>query len=655
MTLDFEIRATRRPLPRQLELSSDWSAETPSSKASSSSSGDSFPPAYSVRIPMNRYDAHVPSARSSNQESWSASPSYASANSQLKSFELAARDPTPMSTRRSVHSVTGSDWVQQDESLASGSARRMMPSVASSSQYPDSKQSWRNQGKDESSASYESKDNQREETHYHPFQPRESIASDATPLRHWRDSTASESYGNQLNRSRNRDNFRASGAAQDEPRLQEKRRDDAIYSTFHTTAPTRPEPSRDRKVPVSHDVQFSSPSPTFSKRSPSASSSSKITGADSRSSTRSLAEKSEKLHWNSNDKRDRRGPISPPPSPQPSESTSEGHEDDTRHRFASRTLSSFHAKSPGFRSRSKTASSSSDSSDGSKSHDLVRSMSERREELYAFKTSMRAAFERVDEMVDAHREFFKSDPRSGSPIYDEQRADKAVRLAEDVSADLARLRDRFRQLAEVFRKGEDKDACSTPSSRHRNASDAKRERVTVRVDKRGARDEDQQHASRSLSGSRGDSSCESAQPDRRAAGGRLLHDEGADESTNSYFASLGHADSSDGDEEEHKQDSLRRGASAALADLTRSTLDSDDDVDSDSERSRSGAIFPPSRRDSIDLHRASLASELSPPPPPPRLQGDGSRSSRFGGAGESVFRGARMVCAAASLLALAPD
>ncbi|KUF99325.1 40S ribosomal protein S19-1 [Phytophthora nicotianae] len=44
-------------------------------------------------------------------------------------------------------------------------------------------------------------------------------------------------------------------------------------------------------------------------------------------------------------------------------------------------------------------------------------MSDLRENLYAFRKQMREIFIRVEDMVDVHRSFFKSDPSTGKPVF----------------------------------------------------------------------------------------------------------------------------------------------------------------------------------------------------------------------------------------------
>jgi hypothetical protein len=78
--------------------------------------------------------------------------------------------------------------------------------------------------------------------------------------------------------------------------------------------------------------------------------------------------------------------------------------------------------------------------------------SDQRAELYAFRKDMREAFSRVDEMVDGHRDLFRSDPTSGVPVFNATAHDEAEQLAAQVFEQLAGLRERFRLLAVDFQE-----------------------------------------------------------------------------------------------------------------------------------------------------------------------------------------------------------
>lgn len=77
----------------------------------------------------------------------------------------------------------------------------------------------------------------------------------------------------------------------------------------------------------------------------------------------------------------------------------------------------------------------------------LQSMADRREALYEFRKRMRKAFDRVENMVDAHRDLFaKRDSTANEPIYDDVMAQQAESLAGEVFADLKSLRDQFQGL-----------------------------------------------------------------------------------------------------------------------------------------------------------------------------------------------------------------
>ncbi|RLN20137.1 hypothetical protein BBJ28_00020301 [Nothophytophthora sp. Chile5] len=78
------------------------------------------------------------------------------------------------------------------------------------------------------------------------------------------------------------------------------------------------------------------------------------------------------------------------------------------------------------------------------------SSSERREELYAFRKQMREVFIRVEDMVDLHRAFFRSDPSTGAPVVNVKLEKEATQLAEETFDQLAALRSRFSRLARDF-------------------------------------------------------------------------------------------------------------------------------------------------------------------------------------------------------------
>lgn len=82
---------------------------------------------------------------------------------------------------------------------------------------------------------------------------------------------------------------------------------------------------------------------------------------------------------------------------------------------------------------------------------------------------MREVFSRVDEMADAHRDLFRTDPASGVPVLNAAAHEEAEQLAAQVFEDLASLRARFRRLAGNFH-GEAPSIAPTDDSRSRSAT-----------------------------------------------------------------------------------------------------------------------------------------------------------------------------------------
>ncbi|KAG6596107.1 40S ribosomal protein S19-1 [Phytophthora cinnamomi] len=79
-------------------------------------------------------------------------------------------------------------------------------------------------------------------------------------------------------------------------------------------------------------------------------------------------------------------------------------------------------------------------------------MSDLREDFYAFRKQMREVFIRVEDMVDVHRSFFKSDPSTGSPVFNEDLEQEAEQLASQTFEQLAHLRKQFTKLASDFQR-----------------------------------------------------------------------------------------------------------------------------------------------------------------------------------------------------------
>ncbi|KAG7378267.1 hypothetical protein PHYPSEUDO_010301 [Phytophthora pseudosyringae] len=81
-------------------------------------------------------------------------------------------------------------------------------------------------------------------------------------------------------------------------------------------------------------------------------------------------------------------------------------------------------------------------------------MSDLREDLYAFRKQMREVFIRVEDMVDVHRSFFKSEPSTGSPVFREELQQEAEQLANEAFEQLADLRLHFTRLAKDFQRAD---------------------------------------------------------------------------------------------------------------------------------------------------------------------------------------------------------
>jgi hypothetical protein len=81
-------------------------------------------------------------------------------------------------------------------------------------------------------------------------------------------------------------------------------------------------------------------------------------------------------------------------------------------------------------------------------------MSDLREDLYAFRKQMREVFIRVEDVVDVHRSLFKSDPSTGSPVWNGDLQQEAEQLAATAFEQLAALRKHFARLAKDFARSE---------------------------------------------------------------------------------------------------------------------------------------------------------------------------------------------------------
>ncbi|KAL3672880.1 hypothetical protein V7S43_002182 [Phytophthora oleae] len=95
-------------------------------------------------------------------------------------------------------------------------------------------------------------------------------------------------------------------------------------------------------------------------------------------------------------------------------------------------------------------------------------MSDLRDDLYAFRKEMREVFIRVEDMVDVHRSFFKSDPSTGTPIYRNDLEQEAEEQANEAFKQLANLRKHFTRLAKVFERSQSSsDGWSVPIQERR--------------------------------------------------------------------------------------------------------------------------------------------------------------------------------------------
>lgn len=594
MTLDFEVRATRRPLPRQLELSSsDWNARDQSSQSLSvphASGSEPLPPAFSVRMPANRYDARTPTisrSRSSNNQddTWSASSTVTSQREKADRTEVGEHFLVP--TRRSEISLT------RDQTT---------PSTVS---YSDSKQLRRTQDWRKTLPlllvdRYD--DNQQVATRSSRSVMREDNAHRETKAVHSPRSTLRE-------------------------RVQTDQDDASDAESVYSAA----QPYSTRSTSI------------YSSENDSKSSYTASSGILAKTSTDTWSAVSGDLGRHAS-----RMPISPPLSNVPSEYEG-GMAHGRRALRAKRDADSPKPKS----SRETSGSNTSGVLNSTRSPPaLVLTLSERREELYAFKTAMREAFGRVDEMVDAHRAFFKTDPRSGTPIFDVGLADTAARLAKAVDSELTRLRARFRQLAADFHKAEEIEASLAESTRREASSERRRA-------ERGSRKATdlQQLAARIDKPAVGDDERSDAEGEGIAGSG----ESGTNEST-AAFRQRGKTTtwSSSSSDDENGKDSTARIGGHALADFTRSTLDTDDDDDEKDSRyevpvSISGSSSTQSDRASRtngSKTRAQINNsnedggasfvDVPPPPWPQRPKADG-RSGKSAGDDESdnVYQGAR--------------
>ncbi|GMF22285.1 unnamed protein product [Phytophthora fragariaefolia] len=182
------------------------------------------------------------------------------------------------------------------------------------------------------------------------------------------------------------------------------------------------------------------------------------------------------------------------------------------------------------------------------------SMTSLREDLYAFRKQMREVFIRVEDMVDVHRSFFKSDPSTGSPIFDADLQHEAEHLATQAFEQLADLRKQFTILASDFKRSE------KPSNEWTHRYD-ERERNRLPTGNPPSRIErEQHHVSRRSSESEGISFKGSAMPEH-----------GGSDCDNSDEQPREHSRSIPGDRGSSQVDSDDDGPPATTPDSSRST------------------------------------------------------------------------------------
>lgn len=478
MTLDFEVRTTRRPLPRQLEVSSDWSSSSSNeaAKATAASGSSSlargaavnsvaspqgrlaargaFPPSYSAKMPVNRYDVTPPV---NNQDEWR----YSKAPGPRTSYTSASfeSDRSLESRRFSSFSTAASDeWKPREghQNVGSWDASSMGTSASSEHRRLSSYYSRQKPSKDDD----DSRDNQREDERIR-FAGRRDSFVDVSPLRYQREEMASTRGSRGHYRKEN--SFAApSKSMSASPRGNrppgELNQERPFFSPFRLTESTsstspdsraesedRDSESYQRFLSRRHMGDNDSDSESESKTHDSFMSSSRLS-ADGRGSENGVKT---------------RRVLFPPPPDSPISVTpsdfSKSHGQSSPPTLSPSSPSKFVpvARTSPMDSRARIEPTSTAAA--KPSSDPIASMVERREELYSFRKKMREVFARVDEMVDAHREYFKSDPGSGTPIFDSEAAKEAERLADVVFADLADLRERFQELATDFKDSEAKD------------------------------------------------------------------------------------------------------------------------------------------------------------------------------------------------------
>lgn len=476
MTLDFEVRATRRPLPRQLEVS-DWTSSEASkvcatgnsssasrtaalssvacSPHSRYSTGGAFPPSYSVRMPVNRYDTPP---MVNNQDEWR--------------YSNTTTGPTTRSSYASASSPSTGDC-----SLSSGHFSSF--SMATSGDYKLREERQKRDSWDSSSAASASSDyrrlssysrqtpsrdddNQRDERR-ETYSGRRDSFVDVSPLRYQRDEMKSSESTSRGGHYTKEYAFEASSKPLASPprggnrMARDVTSERPFFSPFRTTESTKSASPDSKAASEDSDAkslfyQFSSKLGMDNDDSDSESE------AKSHSSFKPSSQVATDEPSYDGDMTVRRALFRPPSTPSVH---SDDQEKSTRTTFSpSSSLSTSELLREAQTNESRVRTEPTRAAPYQPPADPIASMAERREELYSFRKKMREAFARVDEMVDAHRELFKSDPGSGTPLFDLEAAQEAERLADAVFADLAGLREQFRELATDFKDSEAKDSAA---------------------------------------------------------------------------------------------------------------------------------------------------------------------------------------------------
>ncbi|KAF1319411.1 hypothetical protein FI667_g13282, partial [Globisporangium splendens] len=462
MTLDYEIRATRRPLPRQLDVS-DWTIESKAEIKNGSNAALSSSPsrgiagssvvasAYPSWTPTNRYDAP--------------------ANNQVES-------PTVLSSRLDDYKSESKERLGRRAPSAMGEYKSRQPAqrddraaVHRSSPFPQRVPEVHRERMGSRFANQSA-----EQSRNHELRGSTKIS----PLRYTAEQSrcteSTDRCGRQLESASNQANESPRGRRESKS-LNAQEHDSTFFSPFRVRDSSFSSPA---STPESEVSSFASYSRRLSRDSDSSDTHSRNSYQSSSVSVRGEGEETPRLRrtlfapqedTTARDNSSTRSSVSPPPSPSISELSTISS---TPEREARRVESPI---------------------------TKIRSMSERREELYAFRKRMREVFSRVEEMVDAHRDFFKSDPTSGIPFYDAGLEQEAAKFADTVFADLATLCERFHQLTLEFQAPDVSETSHSsrelvkPGTRSVSTNGEKRTRSELKMD-HADQTEDQESVSR---------------------------------------------------------------------------------------------------------------------------------------------------------------